>query len=429
MGNYTSNQLIPFDYVHQVSTMITNNTNILNLRYNNMLTSEYNFFTANPSFFIKNAYDIFATNNTEFGTIIKDRHNIITYNDFHTGNMGLFSDSNNDRIWSLNDYDGLSYNDINIDFARIGSSFAILNDNKIANTEYFDGVYHTFITEYISELNDLYELNSNSNSNQITTLDIKLNDTRYKNIKFLKKVKNKIISDKEFLKKYIQNDKPNKFKTSDQIINIDKNLYTTIAKNLMEKYHNIKIYDIVQKLYSGGSSFGSLRYYVYAKYSNNNIILEIKQLIPIYDPNYKLIIPKGKTIYKYTKLINAYSWTNLFNYLTIYNLDYLVRLKNSVSSTKIEEKDFNDFNKKDFLQYMQISANLLAKFHYNSLLNEKINISDYLEYLKTNTKIITNNMKAFSISYVGINKKYFYNYLKLNNFSNSSINVQKRLDF
>jgi hypothetical protein len=65
---------------------------------------------------------------------------------------------------------------------------------------------------------------------------------------------------------------------------------------------------------------------------------------------------------------------------------------------------------------MQISANLLAKFHYNSLLNEKINISDYLEYLKTNTKIITNNMKAFSISYVGINKKYFYNYLKLNNF-------------
>jgi len=374
MGNYNSNQLIPFDYVQQVSTMITNDTNIL------------------------------------------------TYNDFHTSNMGPFSDSDSDSksnniIWALNDFDGLSYNDINIDFARIGSSFAILNDKindkKITNTKYFDKIYDTFIKEYKSELNDLYELNPNSNPKELTTLDIKLDNDKYKDIGFLKKVKDRIISDKEFLKKYILN---GKFIRSDQIIKIDTNLYTTISTKLAEKYHNIKIYDIVQKLYSGGSSFGSLKYYVYAKYakySNDNIILEIKQLTPIYDPINRLIFPKANTIYNYTKLINAYSWTNLFNYLTINNSDYVIRFRDSASSVNLEEKDFNNFKEKDFEQYMQISAKLLAKFHYNSLLNEKINICDYLEYLKTNIKIITNNMKAFSISYVDINKKYFLYYKRI----------------
>ena len=186
---------------------------------------------------------------------------------------------------------GLSYNDINIDFARIGSSFAILNDNKTTNTDYFNEVYDTFITEYKSEINNLYEAKSTKSTksdkstkstkstkskNKITTLDIKLHDDKNKD-KFFKIVKDKIKSDDDFYKKYIENDKDNKFITSEEIINIDKNLYETIAKKLAKKYHNIKIYDIVQKLYSGGSSFGGLRYYVYAKYakySDNNILLE-----------------------------------------------------------------------------------------------------------------------------------------------------------
>ena len=467
MPSFDCVQPIPsFDYVQQVSNMITNDTNLLNLRYNNMLTSEYTFFTANPAFFIDNAYDIFATNNnTDFKTI-NNKYNILTYNDFHTSNMGTFSNSDSDSdsnsdsksnniIWSLNDFDGLSYNDINIDFARIGSSFAILNDNKTTNTDYFNEVYDTFITEYKSELSNLYEakstkstksdkLNKSTKStksdkstksaksdkstksaksdksakstkskNKITTLDIKLHDDKNKDIDFLKIVKDKIKSDDDFYKKYIENDKDNKFITSEEIINIDENLYETIAKKLAKKYHNIKIHDIVQKLYSGGSSFGGLRYYVYAKYakySDNNILLEIKQIIPIYDSKDKLIIPKAKTIYKYTKSVNGYSWSKLYNYLTINKLDYLIRLRTPGSSEKLDEKDFNKFSNKNFTQYMNISANLLAKFHYNSLLYEKINISKYIEFLKDKTEIIINNMKAFSISYVDINKKYFLYY-------------------
>lgn len=382
-------------YIVSLSKMITNDTTILKNRYINMLSSKYNFYTVNPAVFIYNANQILINK-----SIIKKNYNIITYNDFHTSNMGSFL-KDNKIIWGLNDFDSLSYNNINIDFMRFGASYSILNNYYTKSNDIYE-LYKSFIIEYIVELEDIN--NKNKLANLYITLDKNITDE----FTFLNKIKNNILSNNNFINKYIKN---NKFIISDEIININKEIYNNIEKLLIGKYNNIKIYDIIQKLNSGDSTYGSIRYYVFAKYNNDKIIIEIKQIIPIYDKNKQLIVLDGKTIYDYTKIINGYSWSNIYNYLKIDNLNYIIRLKD-YASIKIIETEFNKFDQKYYKQYAQISGKLLARFHYNSLVNKKININDYIKYLNEDKENIINNIIDISISYVDINKKLYEYYKK-----------------
>lgn len=371
-------------------------TSDLKEKYQKMLESPFGLFRIMPSLFYKDITGEFASNAK---LLNRTAPSIIINGDMHIENFGTFRGPDGNAVWGMNDFDQSGIGSPESDLERLATSAIFVARQASLGSEAEKELVSTITKKYIDTLKDI----SKGKESSTPFLSADKSKGAIKDL-----IENAGAEKrKDFLEKYTFVDSKEKyhFLNNDKLRPISSER-TSILKSALKSYENqigsnsgvaqpLKVLDLVEKLGSGGSSYGLPRYY--ALVANDDpakapIILEIKAILPspIKTPD-NTTGANGKEIVKNQDILSGYK-NPLVGSLKMDNRSFLVReLEPEKNSYTIDNFETLSSAKQLFEQ----AAKVLARSHSNV----ESQTQEILNWIGNDDKKLNKRLTDFSIKY------------------------------